>query len=72
MIKTKNILVTLKDGRRYRINIIGKDEEFDLVMIQIKVKYLTQLSFGKPNQLKVGDFVVANWCPLRINPNSDF
>ncbi|MBT8506420.1 endopeptidase, partial [Coxiella-like endosymbiont of Rhipicephalus sanguineus] len=62
----KIMLITLKDGRRYRAKIIGKDEGFDLAVIQIKAKHLTQLPFGNSNQLKVGDFVVAIGSPFGL------
>ncbi|WP_304985810.1 Do family serine endopeptidase [Coxiella-like endosymbiont] len=67
MIKDQKImLVTLKDGRRYRAKIIGKDEGFDLAVIQINTRHLTQLPFGNSNQLKVGDFVVAIGSPFGL------
>lgn len=62
----KIMLVTLKDGRRYRAKIIGKDEGFDLAVIQIKARHLTRLPFGNSNQLKVGDFVVAIGSPFGL------
>lgn len=62
----KIMLVTLKDARRYRAKIIGKDDGFDLAVIQIKAKHLTQLPFGNSNQLKIGDFVVAIGSPFGL------
>lgn len=62
----KMMLVTLKDGRRYRAKIVGKDEGFDLSVIQISAKYLTQLPLSNSNQLKVGDFVVAIGSPFGL------
>ncbi|MFW0010938.1 MAG: S1C family serine protease [Coxiella endosymbiont of Dermacentor nuttalli] len=53
------MLVTLKGGRRYRAKIVGKDEGFDLSVIQINAKHLTQLPFSNSNKLKVGDFVIS-------------
>ena len=62
----KIMLVTLKDGRRYRAKIIGKDEGFDLSVIQINAKHLIQLPIGNSNQLKVGDFVMAIGSPFGL------
>ena len=60
------MIVTLKNGRRYRAKIIGKDDGFDLAVIQIHANHLTQLLFGNSNQLKVGDFVVAVGSPFGL------
>ncbi|QHG92374.1 PDZ domain-containing protein [Coxiella endosymbiont of Amblyomma sculptum] len=62
----KLMLVTLKDGRRYRAKIIGKNKGFDLSVIQIKAKHLTEIPFGNSDQLKVGDFVVAIGSPFGL------
>ncbi|WP_264435563.1 Do family serine endopeptidase [Coxiella endosymbiont of Dermacentor marginatus] len=62
----KIMLVTLKDGRRYRAKIVGKDEGFDLSVIQINAKHLTQLPFGNSNKLKVGDFVISIGSPFGL------
>lgn len=65
------MLVTLKGGRRYRAKIVGKDEGFDLSVIQINAKHLTQLPFSNSNKLKVGGFVISIGKSLRLNSNSD-
>ena len=62
----KIMVVTLKDGRRYRAKVIGKDEGFDLAVIQIHASHLTALPIGNSNQLKVGDFVVAVGSPFGL------
>lgn len=63
----KVMIVTLKDGSHYRAKLIGKDDGFDLAVIQIKAKHLTPISFGNSNQLKVGDFVVAVGSPFNLS-----
>jgi len=60
------MLVTLKDGRRYRARLIGKDTGFDLAVIQINAKHLTAITHGDSDQLKVGDFVVAIGSPFGL------
>ena len=62
----KSMIVTLKDSRRYRAKIVGKDNGFDLALIQIHAKHLTELSIGNSDQLKVGDFVVAVGSPFGL------
>ncbi len=60
------MIVTLKDGRRYHGKLIGKDNGFDIAVIQIHAKYLTAISMGDSNDLKVGDFVVAIGSPFGL------
>ncbi|WP_267256802.1 Do family serine endopeptidase [Coxiella endosymbiont of Ornithodoros maritimus] len=62
----KIMVVTLKDGRRYRAKVIGKDAGFDLAVIQIHANHLTALLIGNSDQLKVGDFVVAVGSPFGL------
>lgn len=63
----KIMIVILKDGRRYRAKLIGKDTGFDIAIIQIKAKHLHQMSIGNSSKLKVGDFVVAVGSPFGLN-----
>lgn len=60
------IIVTLKDGRRYRANVIGKDDDFDLAVLQIHGHHLTDLPVADSNRLKVGDFVIAVGSPFGL------
>ncbi len=60
------MIVTLKDGRRYRAKLIGKDDGFDIAVIQIHANHLTAITVGDSNQLKVGDFVVAIGSPFGL------
>lgn len=63
----KVMVVTLKDGRKYRAKMIGIDSGFDIAVIQIKAKGLQALPFGDSNNLKVGDFVVAVGSPFGLS-----
>ncbi len=58
------MVVTLKDGRRYRAQLVGKDDGFDIAIIRIPSIHLTALPFGDSDQLKVGDFVAAIGSPF--------
>lgn len=60
------IVVTLKDGRHFRANLIAKDDGFDIAIIHITAQKLHALSFGDSDQLKVGDFVAAIGSPFGL------
>ena len=63
----KIVMVTIKDDdRRYRAKIIGKDDGFDLAVIQIHAQHLIRLPIGNSDQLKVGNFVVAIGSPFGL------
>ncbi len=62
----KIIVVTLKDARRYRANLVAKDEGFDLAVLHIKAPGLNSINFGNSDQLKVGDFVAAIGSPFGL------
>lgn len=62
----KAMVVTLKDGRRYRAKLIASADEFDLAVIAIHAKKLHALKFGNSDQLKVGDFVAAIGSPFGL------
>lgn len=62
----KLIVVTLKDGRRFRAKLLAQSQEFDIAVIQIHADHLTQISFGDSDTLKVGDFVAAIGSPYGL------
>ena len=62
----KIMVVTLKDGRRFRANLIAQDTGFDLAIIHISAKNLESLNFGDSDKLKVGDFVAAIGSPFGL------
>ncbi|HLD16097.1 MAG TPA: trypsin-like peptidase domain-containing protein [Coxiellaceae bacterium] len=62
----KVMLITLKDGGRYRAKLLAKDDDFDLAILQINAKHLTALPFADSDQLKVGDFVAAIGSPFGL------
>ena len=62
----KIILVTLKDGRRFRGKLMGKDDGFDIAIISIPAKNLSEIIFGNSDQLKVGDFVATIGSPFGL------
>ncbi len=62
----KIVVVTLKDGRRYRAHTVAKAEDFDLAVLKIKAKHLTEMPFADSDQLEVGDFVAAIGSPFGL------
>lgn len=68
IVKDQTIMfVTLKDGRRYHAKLIGKADDFDVAVIQIHAKNLTEISMANSTKLKVGDFVVAIGSPFGLS-----
>lgn len=62
-----DIYVTLDDGRRYKAEIVGTDEETDVAVISIKADNLTEIKMADSSQARVGDFVVAIGNPFRLS-----
>ena len=64
--KADEITVTLRDKRKIKAKLIGRDPDTDIAVIQIKAENLTALSFADSNKLRVGDFVVAIGNPFGL------
>ncbi|KAA0597755.1 serine protease DegQ [Azospirillum lipoferum] len=62
----QEIAVTLKDRRRLRAKLIGRDAATDIALLQIKADGLTALPIGDSDRTKVGDFVVAIGNPFGL------
>lgn len=62
----KEILVTLKDRRKYKAELIGRDPATDVALLRIDATGLTALHIGDSDQLEVGDFVVAIGNPFGL------
>ena len=62
----QEIAVTLKDRRRLRAKLIGRDAATDIALLQIKADSLTALPLGDSDRAKVGDFVVAIGNPFGL------
>ncbi|MFT5657957.1 MAG: Do/DeqQ family serine protease [Gammaproteobacteria bacterium] len=60
------ITVTLVDGREMLAEIIGRDPETDVAVIQVQDRELTQLPIADSSRLRVGDFVVAIGNPFGL------
>jgi len=60
------INVTLTDGRELRADIIGRDADTDIAVIQVAGENLEQLPMADSSALRVGDFVVAIGNPFGL------
>ncbi len=60
------ITVTLNDGRELRADLMGKDTQADIAVIQVRADGLTALQWADSGQLRVGDFVVAIGNPFGL------
>lgn len=60
------VMVTLKDNRRFPARVVGADTGTDIAVLQIKAGQLSALPFGDSDALRVGDFVVAIGNPFGI------
>lgn len=61
------IMVRLIDRREFEARVVGRDERSDLALLKIDAKKLPVLKFAKPEQLKVGEWVVAIGSPFGLD-----
>ena len=64
--KADEIIVTLKDGRQFKAELVGTDPETDIAVLRIDPENLTALPLGNSGGLKVGDFVIAIGNPFGL------
>lgn len=60
------IEVALADGRKARASVVGTDPEADLAVIKVDLKDLPAVTFGRAEQIKVGDVVLAIGNPFGV------
>jgi serine protease DegQ len=60
------IEVALADSRKVPARIVGSDPETDLAVLKIEVQKLPSITFARPEQLRVGDVVLAIGNPFGI------
>jgi len=66
-----NIEIEFNDGRRYDAKILGTDEETDLALLQIQTSdRIPHVNFHQPNDLRIGDWVVAIGNPFGIGQST--
>jgi serine protease DegQ len=60
------IEIALADGRKAKASIIGSDPDTDLAVIKINMEGLPSITFGRSDQAKVGDVVLAIGNPFGL------
>lgn len=60
------ILVTLKDGRKFNAKKLGGDEQSDIAVLKIEPDNLTEMVLADSDKIRVGDFVVAIGNPFGL------
>lgn len=60
------ITVTLRDGRKFKAELVGTDPETDVAVIKISSQDLKDLPVADSDRLRVGDFVVAIGNPFGL------
>ncbi len=58
------VTVKLTDKREYVAKVLGKDTQTDVAVLKIKASGLPTVKLGDPDQLKVGQWVVAIGSPF--------
>jgi serine protease DegQ len=61
-----DIEVALNDGRQAKAVVVGTDPESDLAVLKINLKNLPAVTFGRPEQVNVGDVVLAIGNPFGV------
>jgi len=62
----KEIVITLKDGRRVGARLVGSDAATDVALLRINATNLTGIEMGDSDRLKVGDYVIAIGNPFGL------
>ncbi len=62
----EEIVVTLKDRRKFKAKLIGSDTGTDIALLEINPGNLKALPLGDSDALQVGDFVVAIGNPFGL------
>jgi serine protease Do len=58
------VTVKLTDKREFKAKVIGADRRTDIALIKIEASSLPVVRFGNPNNLKVGEWVLAIGSPF--------
>ena len=63
----EKVTVELSDGRKFRAEIIGSDDQSDIAVIKIDAKNLPHLELADSDNLEVGEWVLAIGNPLGLS-----
>ncbi|BFM07621.1 DegQ family serine endoprotease [Halioxenophilus aromaticivorans] len=61
------IIVRLQDRREFEAELIGTDERSDLALLKIEAKKLPYLKFADPEDVQVGEWVLAIGAPFGLD-----
>ncbi len=62
--RADKIMVRLTDKREFKAKVIGADKRTDVALLKIEAAGLPKVILGKPDQLKVGEWVLAIGSPF--------
>jgi len=65
--EAKNVTVKLNDRREFSAKVLGSDMATDIAVLKIDAKDLPTVRLGDPNQLEVGDPVLAIGSPFGLD-----
>jgi serine protease DegQ len=60
------IEVALSDGKKLLAKVVGNDPETDLAVLRVDAEQLPAINFGRSDQLRVGDVVLAIGNPFGV------
>ncbi|MFL9710720.1 DegQ family serine endoprotease [Methylobacillus sp. Pita1] len=60
------VIVKLNDKREFKAKIVGADRRTDVALLKIEATGLPKVTIGNPEQLKVGEWVVAIGSPFGL------
>jgi len=66
----ETLSVRMEDGTQYDASVVGQDPFSDLAIIKVDAEDLTAVSFGNPEQVKTGQWVLAFGSPLSPDLNN--
>lgn len=64
--ETGKITVTLKDGREFPAQLVGRDEKSDLAVLRIEADNLPSVELGDSDAVRVGEFAFAIGAPFDL------
>jgi serine protease Do len=62
--RAEKITVRLTDKREYKAKVIGADKRTDVALLKIDATGLPKVTLGNPDQIKVGEWVLAIGSPF--------
>ena len=62
-----SVVVTLKDGREFTGNVLGKDELTDVAVVKIQATNLPTVAIGNSEHIKPGEWAIAIGNPLGLD-----